>query len=53
MTRMNPPFCVAFSDQLLDGRGTGQSGRPPAMAPWKMSSCRHSTPFGMPVVPPV
>jgi hypothetical protein len=27
--------------------------RRPAHRAMKMSSCRHSTPFGMPVVPPV
>ena len=29
------------------------NGSPPPMAAKKMSSCRHTTPLGMPVVPPV
>ena len=53
MTRMKPPFCVAFSASSSTVAGPGSPGGPPVMAPWKMSSCRQSTPFGAPVVPPV
>ena len=30
-----------------------RDGSPPPMQEWKASSWRHTTPFGMPVVPPV
>ena len=50
---MRPPPLRAASAMSSGFSMPGPPGFPPCSAPKKMSSWRHSTPLGMPVVPPV
>ena len=49
--RVRPAIALSL---IASGRSIAAPAKsPPPKAPKKMSSWRHMTPFGMPVVPPV